>query len=84
MIKSSMTFEEWALKTLGPEVVGVTDWSLYRECWNEAQLAVKRNAEDGYEEYWQREYAEHNIEGADRGFGENVWRDSRLAQSKPF
>ena len=74
-----MTFKEWATANLGPEVMGVNDWSKYRECWEEAELALKRNAGEGYEEYWQREYADYNVQGADRGFGENVWRDSRLA-----
>lgn len=38
---SKQTFEEWAEKHLGPEVMGVTEWDKYRECWEDAQAACE-------------------------------------------
>lgn len=75
------TFEEWATPVLGPYVWGENqdEWAKGQECWDAAQLAMRAHAGEGYDEYWQREYAEFNVDGADRGFGETVWQDSRLA-----
>lgn len=34
-----MTFEEWAAEHLGQEIMGVTDYTPWRECWEAAQAA---------------------------------------------
>lgn len=76
----SETFEQWAMRTLGPEVMGVTDWSIYHDCWHASRKAAIDAAEQSYDEYWEREYANYNIEGSDRGFGETVWKAARGLQ----
>ena len=76
---SAQTFEEWAERVLGPEVQGVNqqEWATCLECWHASRKAAIDAAEVSYDAYWEREYAEHNIDGADRGFGEAVWKASR-------
>lgn len=32
-----------------------------------------------YEEYWEANYANANVTGADRTFGETVWNDAQTA-----
>lgn len=39
------TFPEWAYEHLGPEVMGVIDWTQFEDCWEAAQAAMREDEE---------------------------------------